>query len=84
MTSILAVLVQNERRVPSSTGVIDTVTIRKSPELLPIGQGEGAVAVEDRGVCQLKWAAGAQILEDDPAGQSIENQGVAGGLYELG
>ena len=81
---IVAVLAQNERCASSSSGVIDTVTIGKCPELLPVGQGEGGVAVEDRGVCQLKRAISTLALEDDPAGEGIENQGVSKGIHELG
>ena len=81
---IFAVLAQNERCVSSSSGVIDAVAVRKGPELLLIGQGEGGVAVEDRGVCQLKRAIGTVALEDDSAGEGIENQGVSNGIHELG
>ena len=80
----IAVLAQNERCVTSCSGVVGAAVTGKCPELPPIGQGEGGVAVEDRGVGQLKRAAGTLTLEDDPAGQSIENQGVSNGIHEFG
>ena len=61
--------------MPGRTGIRSVGALRERPHLGPVGQGEGGVVVEDCGVGQLKIAAGTLMLYDDPAGQSVEDQG---------